>query len=225
MTYYQQLRSPQWLKFALQFKEAHNWTCEACGAKQSKENELTVHHIYYLRGVKPWDYPDKLLECLCWPCHKDRQSEQQSKLADVAGAMKGRSIWEIRTTFTHPRTHHSLAAEEFFGMWALGCAAFSKAISEIESRNPNLADVLSRAVLIGATSQRVEILLQDYDDLQTYYSQRGFSELTDLMSKSGFQDALINAEVGSYDIWVYPRLRPYAFHPKCLINSKPSTTP
>lgn len=43
-----------------------NWGCVLCGAT---EMELQVHHIKYLPGKEPYDYPDHLLQTLCADCH------------------------------------------------------------------------------------------------------------------------------------------------------------
>lgn len=32
--------------------------------------QLEVHHTYYEKGLKPWEYPDDSLKTLCWICHK-----------------------------------------------------------------------------------------------------------------------------------------------------------
>lgn len=90
MTYKEQIRSPEWIKFSAKIKEAHNWCCKACGQRQGPDSELTIHHIYYLKGVKMWEHPESLLECLCWECHKKRQSMQQDLLAYLGEAMKDR---------------------------------------------------------------------------------------------------------------------------------------
>lgn len=37
-----------------------------------------MHHKYYLRGRKPWEYPDAALQSLCKECH-----EQRTLLDDV----------------------------------------------------------------------------------------------------------------------------------------------
>jgi len=44
---------------------------EHCGAT---EKTLHVHHKYYEKGLKPWEYPDTSLHCLCADCHKSIQA-------------------------------------------------------------------------------------------------------------------------------------------------------
>lgn len=38
---------------------------------------LNVHHKYYVRGKKPWEYDDDTLVTLCADCHKKRHAEEQ----------------------------------------------------------------------------------------------------------------------------------------------------
>ena len=38
---------------------------------------LNVHHKYYVRGKKPWEYYDDALVTLCADCHKKRHTEEQ----------------------------------------------------------------------------------------------------------------------------------------------------
>ena len=40
--------------------------CQKCGSK----HKLQVHHIRYIKGKKPWEYPPEYLITLCNDCHK-----------------------------------------------------------------------------------------------------------------------------------------------------------
>jgi hypothetical protein len=42
--------------------------CENCG---TKDVMLHVDHAYYKTGLKPWEYPDDSLRCLCKDCHRE----------------------------------------------------------------------------------------------------------------------------------------------------------
>lgn len=64
-------RDPRWQKRRLEVLDRADWTCESC---EATDKELQVHHRYYERGKKPWEYPDEALQCLCDPCH-DRVTE------------------------------------------------------------------------------------------------------------------------------------------------------
>jgi len=52
--------------------ERDQWKCRRCG---DGENTLTVHHGYYSKGKKLWDYPNDTLFTLCKYCHEEIQNE------------------------------------------------------------------------------------------------------------------------------------------------------
>ncbi len=65
--YAQKLKNPLWQKRRLEIMQKANFKCEVC----SRETRtLHVHHIFYVSGRDPWDYPDAVLVCLCDQCHK-----------------------------------------------------------------------------------------------------------------------------------------------------------
>lgn len=66
MTYQEQLQHPLWQKKRLQIMEKNDFKCSECGAGQKT---LHIHHGYYARGRKVWDYEDETLHCLCDECH------------------------------------------------------------------------------------------------------------------------------------------------------------
>lgn len=69
-TYYELLQHPKWQQKRLQILEAAGWECTSCG---DSESMLQIHHTYYEKGLKPWEYPDASLRCLCGKCHKQAQ--------------------------------------------------------------------------------------------------------------------------------------------------------
>lgn len=69
-SYYELLRHPDWQRKRLEILKAADFTCTVCG---SKEKTLSIHHSYYEKGLKPWEYPAESLHCLCDDCHKDAQ--------------------------------------------------------------------------------------------------------------------------------------------------------
>ena len=103
MTYREQIRSPKWIKFAAAFKEKHGWRCKARGVAQGPRSELTVHHIYYVRAMYLWDYPEETLECLCWDCHQKRQLLQAELFLSLSSFMgrctaddlQGDTFWHL----------------------------------------------------------------------------------------------------------------------------------
>jgi hypothetical protein len=70
-TYYELLRDPRWQKKRLQIMDRAGFRCEHC---DEDPQTLNIHHSYYEKGLKPWEYPDESLHCLCEKCHKKTQN-------------------------------------------------------------------------------------------------------------------------------------------------------
>ena len=69
-TYWELLQHPNWQKKRLEILECAGFECENCG---SKKDTLHVHHSYYEKGLKPWEYPNESMHCLCKHCHQKAQ--------------------------------------------------------------------------------------------------------------------------------------------------------
>ena len=82
-TYWELLRHPSWQRKRLEVMERAGFKCEECG---TDEVTLNVHHQYYTKGAKPWEYPDEALKCLCENCHQSRHAAQE-ELKMVAGSL------------------------------------------------------------------------------------------------------------------------------------------
>jgi hypothetical protein len=67
-TYGELLMRPEWYAKRSRIIELARFECVECG-DHLEEHQFEVHHRYYLRGRKPWEYPDKALMCVCGPCH------------------------------------------------------------------------------------------------------------------------------------------------------------
>jgi hypothetical protein len=68
VSYAELLRDPRWQRKRLEVMEAADFTCVECG---DKTTTLNVHHTYYEKGRKPWEYDARDLRCLCEPCHEE----------------------------------------------------------------------------------------------------------------------------------------------------------
>lgn len=79
--YFELLNHPMWQKKRLTILEMHGYECEECGETEKK---LNVHHTYYEKGLKPWEYPNRSLRCLCDKCHK-KAHEQRKELNRAIG--------------------------------------------------------------------------------------------------------------------------------------------
>lgn len=67
MTYSEKLKDPRWQKVRLRILDRDNFTCKACG---DKDSTLHVHHLTYEKDREPWDYPDTNFITMCWECHQ-----------------------------------------------------------------------------------------------------------------------------------------------------------
>ncbi len=66
-TYIEQLNDPRWQRKRLEIMERDNFACSCCGTTFLK---LNVHHLYYLKGLKPWEYDNEAMVTLCDSCHE-----------------------------------------------------------------------------------------------------------------------------------------------------------
>lgn len=81
-TYYEMLQDPRWQKKRLEVLQAADFKCGDCGAG---DRTLHVHHMYYERGKKPWEYPDVALRSLCEDCHFRIQDLQAEIAREIGG--------------------------------------------------------------------------------------------------------------------------------------------
>jgi hypothetical protein len=65
--YSKSLRDPRWQKIRLEVLQRDDFTCRACF---NNEETLHVHHCFYTRDARPWDYPLGSLVTLCASCHE-----------------------------------------------------------------------------------------------------------------------------------------------------------
>jgi len=65
--YKSQYLDPRWQKKRLEIMERDNFRCTICG---SEEKTLHVHHLYYEKNKKVWDYKNYALITHCEDCHK-----------------------------------------------------------------------------------------------------------------------------------------------------------
>ena len=66
-TYKDMLQSPKWQKKRLEVFDQKGFKCEQCG---EKEEQLAIHHKYYKKNHKPWEYEDDAYMVLCKSCHE-----------------------------------------------------------------------------------------------------------------------------------------------------------
>jgi len=94
LEYQEKRKDPRWQKKRLEILQSNNWRCEDCGRG---DQQLEIHHCYYIKGFEPWDYDIELLMCLCSDCHESRQQREQAIHVNLAKAMRCFTADEIET--------------------------------------------------------------------------------------------------------------------------------
>src|SRR5687768_15566275 len=69
--YWELLRDPRWQRKRLEVMKLADFGCQECGAD---DQTLNVHHSFYEKDLKPWEYPAESLRCLCEDCHQKAQA-------------------------------------------------------------------------------------------------------------------------------------------------------
>lgn len=87
--YADQLRDPRWQRKRLEVLQRHGFKCSECG---SVDKTLNVHHAFYERGKKPWEYESRFLRSLCERCHQ----ATEDVLADIRRLVGSYSLGELR---------------------------------------------------------------------------------------------------------------------------------
>ena len=107
--YWELLRDPRWQKKRLEVMERAKFACEICG---DKTTTLNVHHKFYQKGAKPWEYEDRSLQCLCEPCHKS-VTEIRSILDSGIGGLS-LDVMEMTLGFVHGQLIHQARIDGHF---------------------------------------------------------------------------------------------------------------
>ena len=66
----------RWLAKRREQLAIDRYKCVPCG-RGHPEVSLCVHHIGYVTGWMPWDYPSSLLQTLCLECHNLQHEGQK----------------------------------------------------------------------------------------------------------------------------------------------------
>lgn len=74
-TYTEKLKDPRWQKKRLEILNRDNWRCCVTGCFET-EKTLHVHHLDYISGKEPWDYPDEYFMTVCENCHEEISNER-----------------------------------------------------------------------------------------------------------------------------------------------------
>jgi len=69
MAYTDDLKDGRWQRKRLEIFERDKFECLKC----HEPHQISVHHLYYEKGKKPWEYDNESLVTLCDKCHKEAQ--------------------------------------------------------------------------------------------------------------------------------------------------------
>ncbi len=93
LAYRAKMKDPRWIRFRDKTISDRECRCEECGGEAT-----SVHHIAYLRGHEPWEYPPDLVLALCWPCHQQRQGHDEDAKAEfgrLLGRLTSAQVYEL----------------------------------------------------------------------------------------------------------------------------------
>ena len=95
--YSEKLKDPRWQKKRLEILQRDDWTCQACA---DNTKPLVVHHLQYLQGKEPWQYPSELLVTYCEDCHNtqyqlENQRNKTKSMLDCLSALQLQQIHDF----------------------------------------------------------------------------------------------------------------------------------
>lgn len=83
------LLDPRWQKKRLEILQRDNWTCRSC---KTTEKTLHVHHKYYIRGHKPWEYSNECFAVLCEDCHREEAEQLPVVIEGIISTLRQQSM-------------------------------------------------------------------------------------------------------------------------------------
>ena len=91
MAYSDLLKDPRWQRKRLEVLQRDDFTCRWCG---SKTETLHIHHGYYAKGRRPWEYNNESLWTVCEGCH-DLTQDLRTDLRRIIGHMTPIEVDEL----------------------------------------------------------------------------------------------------------------------------------
>lgn len=96
-SYAQKLRDVRWKRRRDDLLRQRNYTCCECAQPLTTGTmDLQVHHVVYISGLDPWDYPDELLLVVCPEHHRVRAALEQAIYLEVGQHLATRDIPELQ---------------------------------------------------------------------------------------------------------------------------------
>lgn len=87
MKYSEKLKDPRWQKKRLEVFQRDDFSCQQCG---DTETTLCVHHLRYMAGRDPWEYPEEMLLTLCEECHNAEYEGMKESIDSLVEQIKDR---------------------------------------------------------------------------------------------------------------------------------------
>ncbi len=95
--YNQKRRDVRWKRRRDDLLRQRNYTCCECARPLTEGTmDLQVHHVVYIPGLDPWDYPDELLLVVCPAHHRVRAALEQAIYLEVGQHLATRDIPELQ---------------------------------------------------------------------------------------------------------------------------------
>ncbi len=96
-SYSQKLRDVRWKRRRDGLLRQRSYTCCECVQPLvAGTMDLQVHHVLYIPGLDPWDYPDELLLVVCAWHHRVRAALEQAIYLGVGKHLASRDIPELQ---------------------------------------------------------------------------------------------------------------------------------
>jgi len=84
MEYKEKLTTKEWIDRRREILVRDLFTCQKCGHRSQRNH---VHHVVYIFGREPWNYPDEYLLTLCYNCHYQEHKDEK-QLGEIINNMK-----------------------------------------------------------------------------------------------------------------------------------------
>jgi DNA-directed RNA polymerase subunit RPC12/RpoP len=75
------LTDPRWHQLRKERLKIDKYRCQICG-RGNPDVSLAVHHLEYVTGWMPWDYPLSMLQTLCFAHHEQVHVGQKPVYAE-----------------------------------------------------------------------------------------------------------------------------------------------
>jgi hypothetical protein len=112
--YSEKIKNPKWQKKRLEVLNKANFTCELC---HDTEETLQVHHLQYLNGKEPWEYPLDNFKCLCATCHEAISIINWIDYKDIIKVLKVKSLG-----CNHNNVYIKYYNKDYDSIWVFGIA-------------------------------------------------------------------------------------------------------